>query len=81
MSAADVPYGLGMAVKKLKAGERLQPVTVREGVLVLYVDDVKVNPKPELEKVRAEIRDLIVAERFNADMKARRAASKIELRG
>jgi peptidyl-prolyl cis-trans isomerase C len=81
MSAADVPYGLGMAVKKLKAGERLQPVTVREGVLVLYVDDVKVNPKPELEKVQVEIRDLIVAERFNADMKARRAASKIELRG
>lgn len=81
MGAADVPYGLGAAVKKLKAGERLQPVTVREGILILYVDDVKINPKPALEKVRAEITDLIVAERFNADMKARRVASKIELRG
>lgn len=79
--AAEVPYGLGVAVKKLKAGERLQPVMVREGALVLYVDDVKVNPKPELAKVQAEIKDLIVNERFNDDMKSRRAASKIELRG
>lgn len=80
MNAAEVPYGLGAAVKKLKAGERLQPLTVREGILVLYVDDVKANPKPEFSKVQAEIKDLIVAERFNADIKARRAAAKIELR-
>ena len=80
MNAAEVPYGLGAAVKKLKAGERLQPVTIREGALVMYVDEVKANPKPELTKVQAEIKDLIVAERFNADIKARRAASKIELR-
>ncbi|EGF30591.1 hypothetical protein IMCC9480_1205 [Oxalobacteraceae bacterium IMCC9480] len=80
MTAAEVPYGLGVAVKKLKAGQRLQPVTVREGALVLYVDDVKTNPKPELAKVESEIKDLLVAERFNEDMKARRAAAKIELR-
>ena len=80
LTAAEVPYGLGVAVKKLKAGQRLQPVTVREGALVLVVDDVKANPKPELAKVEAEIRDLLVAERFNDDMKARRAAAKIELR-
>lgn len=80
LNAAEVPYGLGAAVKKLKAGERLQPVTIREGILVLYVDDVKANPKPEFSKVQAEIKDLIVTERFNADIKARRAASKIELR-
>lgn len=81
VNAAEVPYGLGVAIKKLKAGERLQPVMVREGALVLYVDDVKVNPKPELAKVQAEIKDLIVNERFNEDMKTRRTASKIELRG
>ena len=80
MNAAEVPYGLGGALKKLKAGERLQPLTIREGALVMYVDDVKANPKPELTKVQAEIKDLIVAERFNADIKARRAVSKIELR-
>jgi hypothetical protein len=80
LTAADVPYGLGVAVKKLKAGQRLQPVTVREGALVLSVDDIKVNPKPELAKVESEIKDLLVAERFNEDMKARRAAAKIELR-
>ncbi|GAA4030025.1 peptidylprolyl isomerase [Actimicrobium antarcticum] len=79
LTAAEVPYGLGIAVKKLKAGQRLQPVTVREGALVLYVDDVKANPKPELTKVEGEIKDLLVAERFNDDMKARRAAAKIEL--
>ncbi len=81
VSAAEVPYGLGVAVKGMKAGERLKPVTVREGVLILYVDDVKTNPKPALEKVQAEIKDLLITERFNADMKARRAASRIELRG
>ncbi len=81
INAAEVPYGLGAAIKKLKAGERLQPVTVREGILILYVDDVRANPKPELAKVQNEIKDLLVAERFNADMKARRAAAKIELRG
>ena len=81
MSAAEVPYGLGVAIKSLKAGERLKPVTVREGALVLYVDDVKVNPKPELAKVQAEIKELLISERFNNDMKERRAASRIELRG
>ena len=81
INAAEVPYGLGVAVKKLKAGERLQPVMVREGALVLYVDDVKANPKPDFAKVQAEIKDLIVNERFNEDMKSRRSASKIELRG
>lgn len=81
MSAAEVPYGLGVAIKLLKAGERLKPVTVREGALVLYVDDVKVNPKPELAKVQAEIKELLISERFNNDMKERRAASRIELRG
>ena len=80
LHAAEVPYGLGPAIKKLKAGQRLQPLTVREGTLVLYVDDVKESPKPDFPKVQAEIKDLIVAERFNADIKARRAASKIELR-
>jgi parvulin-like peptidyl-prolyl isomerase len=80
LNAAEVPYGLGGAIKKLKAGERLQPLTIREGILVLYVDDVKANPKPDFAKVQGEIKDLIVAERFNADMKSRRAASKIELR-
>ncbi len=80
LTAADVPYGLGVAVKKLKAGQRLQPVTVREGALVLYVDEIKANPKPELTKVENEIKDLLVAERFNEDMKARRAAARIELR-
>lgn len=80
LRAAEVPYGLGVAVKTLKVGGRVQPVMVREGMLVLYVDDVKANPKPELAKVQAEIKDLIVAERFNEDMKVRRAASKIELR-
>ncbi|MBC7415784.1 MAG: peptidyl-prolyl cis-trans isomerase [Herminiimonas sp.] len=81
VSAAEVPYGLGVAVKGLKAGERLRPVTVREGVLILYVEDIKANPKPALDKVKAEIKDLLITERFNADMKARRAASRIELRG
>ena len=81
VSAAEVPYGLGVAIKGLKAGERLKPVTVREGVLVLYVEDIKTTPKPAIEKVQAEIKDLLITERFNADMKARRAASKIELRG
>lgn len=77
MSAAEVPYELGAAVKKLKAGDRLQSLMIREGALVMYVDDVKENPKPELPKVQAESKDLIVAERFNADIKARRAAAKI----
>lgn len=81
INAAEVPYGLGNAIKKLKAGERLQPVMVREGALVLYVDEVKANPKPELAKVQEEIKNLIVNERFNEDMKTRRTASKIELRG
>lgn len=76
LTAAEVPYGLGIAIKKLKAGQRLQPVTVREGALVLYVDEVKTSPKPALVKVENEIKDLLVAERFNEDMKARRAAAK-----
>ncbi|MFT5531816.1 MAG: hypothetical protein ACI802_000032 [Candidatus Paceibacteria bacterium] len=80
VTLAEVPHGLGAAIKKLKAGTCLQPVTVHEGVLVLYVEDIKTSPKPELVKLEDEIKDSLVAERLNADIKARRATAKIELR-
>lgn len=77
----EVPYGLGQTIKKMKAGETMQPVVTREGVLVLYIEQVKDLPKPTLEKVKEEIRNYLVNERLGEEIQTLRKAARIELKG
>lgn len=76
----DIPYGLGQTVKRMKAGETMQPVVVREGVLLVYLEEVKEVPKPTLDKVKEEIRGHLVREKLAKEVQELRKAAKIELK-
>lgn len=75
----EVPYNMGQLMKKMKAGDVLLPPPVREGVLVLYVEDAKEVEKPTLEKLTDEIRNYLIVERLEAEIQALRKDAKIEL--
>lgn len=79
-SVAEIPYGLGQTLKKMKAGEALQPVVVREGVLLVYLEDVKEVPKPELDKVKEEIRNILITQKMSEDIQKLRREARIELK-
>ena len=75
-----IPYNIGQVMKKLKPGEVMQPLVVREGVLVAMVEDVKEQPKPALDKVSADIKGFIVNQKVESEVASLRKASKIELK-
>lgn len=77
---AEIPYGLGQVVKKAKAGASVGPIVVREGVLILYVEDIKSNQKPAFDVVKDEIRGVIVGQRLNEDLDAKRKMASIQLK-
>lgn len=81
LNVQDIPYNLGQVIKKMKVGEVMRPVVIREGVLVVLVEDVKENPKPTLEKAKEEIRSVLVSERIGKEVQDLRKAAKIELKG
>jgi hypothetical protein len=81
MPLRDIPYNLGQVVKKMRAGDVLQPVVIREGVLVVFLEDTKDMPKPTLEKSKEEIRNFLIGEHISKEVQALRKAAKIELKG
>ena len=78
--AGELPYGLGNVVRSLKKGEYSRPVVMRNGYFILYLDDVKANPKPELSVVSAEIKNVMVAKQLNDTLTTARGVAKVELR-
>ena len=79
VSRNDVPYNLGAFLSRLKPGEFTQPAVVRNGVIVLRVDEIKHNPKPEFEKVRDMLTRAIADERLAAGLDDARKAATIAL--
>jgi hypothetical protein len=79
IKADQVPYGLGAKVAGLRSGQVLPPLVTREGVLVLYVDDVKAVHRPPLESVREEIRTILVSRRLREELKQRRSEVRVEI--
>lgn len=80
MAIQDLPYNLGQVVKKMKAGDVLQPVVLREGILVAMLEEFKDQPRPPLEKVREDIRAFLVNEKIEKEVQSLRKGSKIELK-
>lgn len=81
VAAPEIPYNLGLMMKKMKAGDVLPPTVIREGVLVALVEDTKDLPKPSLEKVREDIRTYLVSDRLSQEIQSLRKEAKIELKG
>lgn len=80
VSVAEVPYNLGQVMKKMKAGDILQPVVIREGVLIAMLEDVKAQVKPSLAKLTNEIRNILINQKVEVEVQALRKAAKIELK-
>ncbi len=80
LMAGEMPYGLGQIAKALKEGETSRPIVLRNGVFVLNLEEVKSQPKPAMDKVKNDIKNLIVAERIGNELGDKRKVAKIELK-
>lgn len=80
LTVGEIPYGLGRLVKDLKAGDISRPIVLRNGVFVLNLEEVKAQPKPAVDKVKGEIKNLLVAQRIGNELADKRKAARIELK-
>ncbi|MFM7626064.1 MAG: peptidylprolyl isomerase [Gammaproteobacteria bacterium] len=78
---ADTPYGLGQLVASAKAGDYLRAVRVRDGFLILHIEQVRAGKKPaQTKEVKDEIRDLIAQRRLNDELLERREKAQVKLK-
>jgi hypothetical protein len=78
---ANTPYGLGQLVASAKAGDYLRAVRVRDGFLILHIEQVRAGKKPEKTKqIKEEIRGLIAQRRFNDELLERREKAQVKLK-
>lgn len=78
-AATAMPYNLGRVVAKMKKGEFSEVLQLRNGLLVLRVDDVKQLDKPKLDAVKEEIRQALALQKFNEELEQTRKQAKVEL--
>ncbi|MEY3466159.1 MAG: peptidylprolyl isomerase [Steroidobacteraceae bacterium] len=76
----QVPYGLGQLVASAKTGDFIGPFRVRDGLLILQIQDTRAGKKPPLTQVKDEIRNLIVSRQLNDELLARREKASIKLK-
>lgn len=74
-----IPYGLGQVVRRAKPGEVIGPVTVRDGLLVLVLDEVRSGKKPEIGAVKNEIRALLADRQLTEELLGLRKKANIQL--
>lgn len=77
---SGVPYDLYRQVKAIEPGQFLGPWRVRDGVLFLRVEERKPGKRPELAKLKDEIRSILARQRLEGVLKDLRAQAKIELK-
>lgn len=78
---ASTPYGLGQLVASAKAGDYLRAVRVRDGFLILHIEQVRSGKKPEqTQEVKDEIRRLIAQRRLSDELLSRREKAQIKLK-
>ena len=79
LMAAAMPYNLGRVVSKMKKGEFSEVLRLRNGLLVVRVDDFKQQDKPKLDNLKDEITEAIAQQRFNEELGQARRKAKVEL--
>lgn len=77
---AGVPYGLYQQVKALQPGQFLGPWRVRDGILFLKLEERKASKRPDLPKVKDEIRQILAQQHLEQALKTLRDQAKIELK-
>ena len=77
--AQALPYNLGRVVSKMKKGEFSEVLRLRNGLLVLKIEDSKQLKKPTLEELKQDIVQALALEKFNAELEQARRQAKVEL--
>ena len=78
---ANTPYGLGQLVATAKAGDYLRAVRVRDGFLILHIEQVRAGKKPEqTAEVKDQIRSLIAQRRLSDELLERREKAQVKLK-
>ena len=78
---AATPYGLGALVARAKAGDYLRAVRVRDGFLILHVEQVRAGKKPAQTKdLNDQIRNLIAQDLLNKELLERRERAQVKLK-
>lgn len=81
IALANTPYGLGQLVATAKAGDYLRPARVRDGFLILHIEQVRPGKKPEkTPAVKEEIRRLIAQRRLSDELLERREQAQVKLK-
>lgn len=75
-----VPYGLYQQVKAMQPGQFSGPFRVRDGLLFLKLEDRKAGKRPELAKVKDEIRSMLAQQRLEGALKELRNQANIQLK-
>ncbi|WP_288108056.1 peptidylprolyl isomerase [Limnobacter sp.] len=78
-NAAQLPYNLGRIVSHLKKDEFSEPLPLRNGFLVLRVDEIRQDKKPTLEDVKQDIIERLATQKFNQELEQARRHAKVEL--
>ena len=78
---ANTPYGLGQLVATAKAGDYLRAVRVRDGFLILHIEQVRPGKKPaQTQEVKDQIRSLIAQRRLSDELLERREKASVKLK-
>ncbi len=80
LRAQDFPYGIGQIIKQLKAGEFSKPIATRNGFFIVWVEETKENSPPTFDRIKGELKNLLIAQRISSQIDQKRAEAKIELK-
>lgn len=78
-AAAALPYNLGRVVSKMKKGEYSDVLQLRNGLLILKVDESKQIKKPTVEELKQDIVQALALQKFNEELEQARSKAKVEL--
>lgn len=79
LAAQAMPYNLGRVVARVKKGEYSEVLRLRNGLLVVRVDDTRQQEKPKLDALRNDIIETLAQQKFNEELTRARRAAKVEL--
>jgi hypothetical protein len=78
-AASALPYNLGRVVSKMEKGEYSEVLQLRNGLLILKVDDSKKIDKPTMEDLKQDIIQALAMQKFNEELEEARRKAKVEL--
>lgn len=77
--AQALPYNLGRVVSRMKKGEISEVLNLRNGLLVLKIEDMKQLKKPTRDELKQDIVQALALEKFNSELEQARRQAKVEL--